>query len=176
MNQYLVMTIISPDRPGLVDNIASLIRYHDGNWLESRMCKLGGQFAGILRVEINSEQKTSLLAALKALKGQGITIVAHPESASLEAPDHAKVSIELIGQDRPGIISEITKVLAKHKVNVEELNTERISAPMSAEPLFQASAKLHIPANCDLPALRADLETITAELMVDMLFGRPAKA
>ncbi|MDR0533489.1 MAG: ACT domain-containing protein [Verrucomicrobiales bacterium] len=176
MNHYLVMTIIGPDRPGLVDNVASLVREHGGNWLESRMCKLGGQFAGILRVEIDANNEVPLLAALQKLESQNIAVIANPETANDETADIAKVSIELIGQDRPGIVSEITKALARHKVNVEELTTERLSAPMSAEPLFQASATLHIPAGTDIPALRADLETITSELMVDMIFGKPARA
>ena len=48
----LVMTIISPDRTGLVESIARTVAENGGNWLESRMCRLGGEFAGILRVEI----------------------------------------------------------------------------------------------------------------------------
>jgi glycine cleavage system regulatory protein len=174
MNRYMVMTIISADRPGLVDQVAALVRQHGGNWLESRMCKLGGQFAGILRVEIDAGHEAALLLALRALGAQGIAVTAQPEAADRDPAGAAKVAMALVGQDRPGIVSEITRVLARHRVNVGELTTERVSAPMSGELLFQASATLQLPADCDLPALRADLETITAELMVDMIFGQSA--
>ncbi len=44
----LVLTLIGPDRPGLVEAVAEPIAAHGGNWLESRMAHLAGQFAGIV--------------------------------------------------------------------------------------------------------------------------------
>jgi glycine cleavage system regulatory protein len=75
----------------------------------------------------------------------------------------------LVGHDRPGIVSQISGALARHMVNVEELDTECVSAPMSGEPLFQAKAKLRLPDGCDIPALRRDLERIAGDLMVDFI-------
>ena len=67
MQRMLVMTVIGPDRTGLVDSVAGLVAEHGGNWLESRMSRLGGHFAGILRVEVPSEKEPALVAALKRL-------------------------------------------------------------------------------------------------------------
>jgi glycine cleavage system regulatory protein len=163
----LVMTIISPDRTGLVESIARAVADHGGNWLESRLCRLGGEFAGILRVEIPAEKKSSLLAALQTLQTNGLQIVVRDTAAPATAAGR-QTSLEIVGADRPGIVREITSALAKAGVNVEEFASELTSAPMSGESLFKATARLQLPERCDLAALKRDLEKIAADLLVDV--------
>jgi glycine cleavage system regulatory protein len=166
----LVMTVIGQDRPGLVDAVARLVVEHGGNWLESRMCQLGGEFAGILRVSVPAEQEAALGRALEQLKAQGLTVVARA-SREPQAPEPRRLArFEIVGQDRPGIVHNISSALASQGVNVEELNTECVSAPMSGETLFKAEAKVHVPASCDMARLRADLEKIASDLLVDFTF------
>lgn len=167
----LVMTIISPDRTGLVEAIARVVAEHGGNWLESRMCRLGGEFAGILRVEIAAEKKAELLAALQKLQQGGLQIVVRADQSAAAAPAGKQTQLEIVGSDRPGIVRDITSALARAQVNVEEFSSELVSAPMSGEPLFKASARLQLPANCDLAALKRDLEKIAADLLVDVSFA-----
>ncbi len=168
MQRALVMTMIGPDRPGLVDSVAAQVAEHGGNWLESRMSRLGGQFAGILRVEVPEENEASLVAALKGLSSQGLTVVAHPDRPQALAEPVRLNVLEIVGQDRPGIIREISHALARYGVNVEELHTETASAAMSGETLFKARARLRIPAACDTAALRQELEKIAADLIVEL--------
>lgn len=165
----LVMTIVGPDRTGLVESVARVVAEHGGNWLESRMCRLGGEFAGILRVEIATDQKPLLLAALQNLSG--LNVVVQPGQATSAAAPGRQTELEIVGSDRPGIVREITSALARAHVNVEEFFSEVVSAPMSGETLFKASARLQLPANCDLAALKKDLEKIAADLLVDVSFA-----
>jgi glycine cleavage system regulatory protein len=76
--------------------------------------------------------------------------------------------LEIVGQDRPGIVHQIASTLASYGVNVEELETECASAAMSGETLFKAQAKLSIPAVCDSAALGQELEKIAADLIVEI--------
>jgi glycine cleavage system regulatory protein len=176
MQRLLVMTIIGQDRPGLVETVAALVAQHGGNWLESRMSRLGGQFAGILRVEAPSENELPLIAALEKLSAQGLTVVVHPDRETL-IPNSSKFSrLEIVGQDRPGIVREISRVLAAHAVNVEELETERASAAMSGESLFKATARLSIPDQCDGLKLRNDLEKIAEDLIVEISLAELVEA
>jgi glycine cleavage system regulatory protein len=168
MNRTLVMTIIGPDRPGLVEAVAALVARHGGNWLESRMSRLGGQFAGILRVETPVEQQAALVDALKQLNSAALTVVVQPdEEAGPEVPRCLHL-LELTGQDRPGIVRQIAGVLASDGVNVEELETELTSAAMSGETLFHASAKVSFPPNCDVSRVRSKLERIAEDLIVEI--------
>jgi glycine cleavage system regulatory protein len=167
----LVMTIIGPDRPGLVEPIAGIVADHDGNWLESQMARLGGHFAGILRIQAPANREPGLTQALRALATQGLTVVVHPDRP--DAPGRAQFSalLEIMGQDRPGIIRQISRTLATFGVNVEELHTECLSAPMSGETLFKAVAKLRLPADRDAAELRKALEKIASDLLVDISFA-----
>jgi glycine cleavage system regulatory protein len=166
----LVMTIISPDRTGLVESIARTVAENGGNWLESRMCRLGGEFAGILRIELPADKKSALLAALQKLQTNGLQIVVRDDAATT-ATSGKQTSLEIIGADQPGIVREITSALARAGVNVEEFSSELTSAPMSGESLFKASARLQLPDKCDLGALKKDLEKIAADLLVDVSFS-----
>jgi len=162
------MTVIGPDRTGLVDSVAALVAEHGGNWLESRMSRLGGHFAGILRVEVPEEGEKKLVAALEGLASRGLTIVVHPDQAA-SAPKAPRVSVlEIVGQDRPGIVSQISHALASFGVNVEELETECGSAAMSGETLFKARARLSIPESCDAAEIRQKLEKIAEDLIVEI--------
>lgn len=165
----LVMTVIGADRPGLVQLVAACVADHGGNWLESRMCHLGGQFAGILRVEVAQERADELAKALAQLERSGLRVIIHAEGAMVSAPPGGAVAtLEVVGHDRPGILRSVSGVLAAHGVNVEELASERVSAPMGGGTLFQARATVLMPASASLAAVRADLEKIAADLMVDL--------
>lgn len=164
----LVLTLIGPDRPGLVEAVAEVVANHGGNWLESRMAHLAGKFAGILRVEIAEEKTQALLASLASLGARGLKITAEPSSeASLLLTGRA-LELELVGLDRPGIVREISQLLASSGANVEELATDRTSAPMSGEMLFSAKARVHLPKDADLGMLRVALERLASDLVVEI--------
>ncbi len=167
MQATLVLTVIGRDRPGLVECLAGLVAGHGGNWLESRMSRLGGEFAGILRLTLPEGREEELRHALSALGPSGLTVLVKRDEAPEPAPRQI-VTLELVGQDRPGIIKQIAAVLAAREANVEELITECVSAPMSGEPLFKASARLALPPGCDLAHLRTDFERIASDLLVDI--------
>ena len=167
MPTSLVLTVIGKDRPGLVESLSQTVADHEGNWLESRMSHLAGQFAGILRASVPDAKAEALAEALEALSAEGLRVVverSHDDDTS-ELP---LLSLELVGADRPGIIREVSQALARAGINVEELATECTSAPMSGETLFHATAKLRVPTGSDVEALREELERLANDLMVDL--------
>src|SRR5436189_3656702 len=99
----LVMTVIGVDRPGLVQMVATRVADHGGNWLESRMCRLGGQFAGILRVEVPAAQRDGLVNALRTLEVDGLRVIIHAEGADRGGGKGVLAKVEIVGTDRPGI-------------------------------------------------------------------------
>ena len=170
----IVITVIGADRPGLVELVAARVADHGGNWLESRMCRLGGEFAGILRIEIPADKKSALLAALQKLQANGLQILVRDDAKTGGNISGQQTKLEIVGSDRPGIVREITAALARAGVNVEEFSSEVVSAPMSGETLFKATARLLLPEHCDLAALKRDLEKIAADLLVDVSFAELA--
>ena len=164
----LVLTILGQDRPGLVDTIAQTVTNHNGNWIESRMARLAGQFAGILRVEVDAAQAATLTAAITALSSGGLETTVHSDVAEIHATELPTIKLSLVGQDRPGIVREITRVLATHGVNVEELITECTRAANTGQLLFQAEAELRLPDGLSADTLRAALEQVASDMMVDL--------
>jgi glycine cleavage system regulatory protein len=164
----LVLTVLGADRPGLVESLARVVAEHGGNWVESRMAHLAGHFAGILRVEVDADRADALTAELKALGAAGLESIVHPDRVGTTPVDLPLVQLELVGQDRPGIVREISRVLAAQGVNVEELHTECVAAPTTGQSLFRASARLRLPAGVSEASLRTALEAVAADLMVDV--------
>ena len=166
----LVLTVIGNDTSGLVDALADPIARHGGSWDRSHMARLAGQFAGIVVVSVPDDNVTALQASLDGLNAQGVldVQVAIASSSTEDVPTENVLRLELIGQDRPGIISEISAALATRNVSILELETNTLSAPMSGEPLFEAKATLRVPNELPLDQLRETLEDIANELMVDL--------
>lgn len=161
----LVMTIIGPDKPGIVEAFAEQVASHGGNWLESRMAHLGGQFAGLLHLSVPDGQVDELMAGLRSVEGMEVHLqTSNPVAAS--SPKLRTANLDLVGHDRPGIVRAISHVLAEYGVNVEELETTVESAPMAADLLFKATATLGLPDGVSVDDLREALETIASDLMV----------
>jgi len=169
----LVLTVIGPDRPGLVELLARTVAEHEANWIESRMSHLEGQFAGLLRVSVASDRTAALSNALTELEAMGLRVMTRASEGPSLPPSHRSLRLDLVGQDRPGIIRDLSRALAARRVNVEELLTSCSSAPMSGEVLFEATADLRIPQDVSLDELRETLETIATELMVDLTLDDP---
>ena len=163
----LILTVISADRPGLVESLAQAITRHGGYWLDSRMARMAGQFAGILRVDVPADQGEALRTELENMGSGGMNIQL---AVSGQADDQplATLMLSLVGNDRPGIVHEVSAVLARHGVNVEQLETSCEPAPMSADLLFRANARLGLLPQTDANALRADLENLADDLMVEL--------
>lgn len=164
---HLVVTVIAEDQPGLVERIAQCIAGHGGNWLESRMSRMAGQFAGILRVAVPVDRRAALEEGLRALEGQGMRVLLAGSGVE-PAGDWQSIHLSLVSNDRPGILRDITRLLAEHGVNLERLETAVLPAPMSSEPLFHAEALLAVPRALALETLQRRLETLADDLMVDL--------
>jgi glycine cleavage system regulatory protein len=172
----LVLTLIGPDRPGLVAALAEPITAHGGNWLESRMAHLAGQFAGILRVEVPDAKAAALADALRRLEGQGLRVTVESGPRPAASPARRTLVVDLVGLDRPGLVREVSRVLAERGVNIEELVTDRTPAPMSAELLFRSRARVDVPEGLDASELRARLEKLAQDLMVQVTLAEPDEA
>ncbi len=164
----LVITLIGPDRPGLLGLVADVVRQHGGNWLDSRMAHLAGQFAGIVQVDVAEHNLDGLIAALKQLDTHGLRFLIENNRDTPPPSPGTLVSLSVIGNDRPGIVQQVSQVLAAHSVNVEEFDTEITSAPVAGGKIFRADAKLCLPQTLTLDQLQEALERIATDLMVDI--------
>jgi glycine cleavage system regulatory protein len=166
MNCYLVMTVLGCDQPGLVSSLADTVSAHGGNWLESRMARLAGQFAGIARIECPAERVDALIRELQAPGDSGLTVIAVREDA-VEPAARRTIAVNVVGNDRPGIVRELSAAVAQAGGNIEELTTGLESAPMSGHPMFRAHGIISIPEDTETDVLIAAIEHLGGDLTVD---------
>ena len=170
MQSSLVLTVLSSDRAGLVKSIAEAVKAHHGNWQESRMVHLAGQFAGLAHVTLPQENVADLKQALQALQNDGLQILV-TNSDTTASRSITPLTLELLGLDRPGIIHDITRQLAALNVNIEELESEQRAAPMSSELLFYAHLTLGLPEGVTAEDVQGVFEAMPDPLMVDITFS-----
>ena len=173
MHRTVVMTLLGPDRPGLVESLAEKVRTCEGNWLESRLCQLAGQFAGIVQLQLPAGRTADFEKALAALETD-TGLKCHLNTSDVSADSGRMLMLDVVGQDRPGIVFAVTDILAEFGVNVESMDSVCESAPMSGETLFKASLRVRIPEHTDFSALERRLTDIGDELMLDVHLDAPS--
>jgi glycine cleavage system regulatory protein len=168
MPSPLVLTFLGRDRPGLVNAISEKIADHGGTWLESRLAHLAGEFAGIVLVGAPEKNIAELTAALGDLEAGGLQVtVKRSESAPAET-NTTSLDLALFGNERPGIVRDVTQALTALGVNIEEFSSSLESAPFTGLEMFRANARLRVPSGVSSADVQKTLERLAAEIMVDL--------
>lgn len=165
----LVITVIGPDRPGIVSAISDKAVEFGANWTDSLMANFAGQFAGIVQLQVPAPQCEALMAALRTLDSP-VMRVAVAMGERVTAAASRRLKLDLVGNDHPGIIHSISSQLARRGISIEKLQTLVVSGAWSGEQMFQMHASLIVPLALDTDELRAGLESLANELMVDITF------
>ena len=167
----LVVSIVGADRHGIVSLLADRAQRYGANWAASRLTRLATEFAGTVHFEVPRENADALANALRGLESSGLQIVI-ARSDGAKVPDSLRsVELELIGEDRVGIVSRLTKILAERSVSIESIHTEIIRSGVSGKQTFKIEAHLLVPVALSVDALRVELGALASEMMVDIALG-----
>mgnify|MGYP001456465422 FL=1 len=167
MAESLVITFVGVDRPGIVQDLTAMVHGQQGNWLESKMSRMAGKFAGIALIEVSRERLDALKEELQGIPDVSVIV----EMTDTQDSDAGMLSYQLniVGLDRQGILQEVTNELSRKNINVIELETRVNSAPMSGDKMFHADASVLVPSSVDLIDLHDRLDAVTDDLGVDIL-------
>ena len=171
MQSSFIVTFIGDDRPGLVEQLSSAIERCGGNWQESRLSQLGGKFAGLVLVSLPEDTGDNPEHTLKGLASSGISVRVTPATGGVTASEGRRITLAVLGPDRPGIVREISRALAAEHVNVIEMESEVSSAPMSGELLFRAEILAEIPRGASQEALSDALDGIAEQMTLEIDLG-----
>ena len=168
--EKIIITLFAKDRPGIIRSLSNTVLDNRGNWLESSLSRLCGQFTGIVHIEIEAANKASLISALKALSNDGIDIAVQ-DAQGVKADEGEVNGLQILveANDRPGIINEITESLARENVNIDNIDTEVASASMAGYAIFRAHLFLAMPDDLSDNDLEEILEGVSDDLMVSIL-------
>ncbi len=167
----LVLTYVGDDRPGLVSAVSEKIAAFGGTWLESRSARLAGNFAGILRVNVPEANLPGLERALRDLTPAGLSLTIERGRREAAAASARLISLDILGNERPGIVRDVTRALSALGVNIEEFESGLESAAFTGVEMFRAHARLSAPETLPLEELQRALERRAGEIMVDLTVG-----
>jgi glycine cleavage system regulatory protein len=162
-----VISVLGDDRTGLVAAISEAVDRHGGNWERSHMTQLADKFAGVVLVTVPDTKAEGFAETLESLETQGVLEVA-VEEAGQQDHDQQTIEVRIVGNDHPGIVHELSSLLASKGVSIDDLQTDTSSAPMAGGMLFEAVARLRLPNGLDAATVVRDLEAVAADLMVDV--------
>ena len=171
--ETLVLTVIGDDRPGLVSALSACVDARGALWQRSQMSRLAGKFAGVVEVVVPTGNVNDLMADMDGLADQGLVVTIARTSMPPAIPTQ-RLSLELVGTDRPGIVATVSALLSARQISIDEFASSTTHAPMAGGMLFEVHAVLAAPAGLDQSELRADLEALADELMVDVSLDEPS--
>lgn len=164
----LVLSVVGSDRPGLTKALAAAVLSAGGNWLESHLSRLGGLYVGSVLVELAADQTEALRAAVSAVDAQGLEVRIAPALETAAPAPGEEFQFSLVGQDRPGIVDQVTAALSGLSANIETFTTWTAPEPHAGGVLFHMQAQLRLPPGLAAGRVQAALEDISAEIMVDI--------
>jgi glycine cleavage system regulatory protein len=168
-----VLSVVGSDQPGLTNALAAAVLSAGGNWLESHLSQLGGLYVGSVLVELDSGSIEALRSAVRAVDAQGLEVRVVSATGGASAAGEA-LQIGLVGQDRPGIVNQVTAVLSELGANIEAFESWVSAEPHSGIPLFHMEARLRLPPELPVARAQSALQEISAEIMVDISVTVPA--
>jgi glycine cleavage system regulatory protein len=164
---HLVLTVVGDDRPGLVNALAEQVAAHGGNWERSELAELAGAFAGIVLVDLPDDRVEALTAALASLDGM-LRVTTHGGQAAPAASGSRALELTVLGNDRPGIVRDVSATIAGHALSIDTFRSRTLEAPMAGGTLFEATVAFRVPVDADAAAVTAALEQLAGEIQVDL--------
>lgn len=165
---HLVLSVVGDDRAGLVSTLAQNVAAHGGNWERSELAELAGAFAGIVLVSISDDRVSALTEALAQLDGL-LRVTVHAGTTLEPVPAGRPLSFTVLGNDRPGIVREVTAAIAAHALSIDSFRSRTIDAPMAGGTLFEATVSVSVPREADAVAITSALEELAGEIQVDLV-------
>lgn len=160
----LVLTIIGRDRAGVVASLADVVRFHEGNWKRSELAEIAGTFAGVVVVEVGDDHVDELLTNLLFLRDQGLHVTAQQVEEPVAAPDADEVFLRLTGDDRPGIVHEVSTAISEAGISISRLGTVTDLPGQDGRKQFEITVRLTVPVGADLDGVLDSLGQVAAGL------------
>jgi glycine cleavage system regulatory protein len=161
----LIIGLVGADKPGLIDSIAQKVYTAEGNWLSSNFSHMAGQFAGFAEVQVPIDAIDTLTKTLSNIPDLHIQV--HGGDKTKET-DSSLVSIDVVGNDRKGIVQELSSTLNSFELNIVKFESRCESAPNWGSILFKAKAIIHTSEQFDLDELQEALENIANDIVVEL--------
>jgi glycine cleavage system transcriptional repressor len=172
LKEYMILFLIGKDRPGIVDEVSTLLFDKGANIEDSRMATMGGCFSIMTLFSCTLEQLKAIQRGLKGLESEEFETSLHKAEDPSALPGRAELpfGIAVMAMDHPGIVQKIVHILHNHDVNIQSLNTHVTRAPLSGAPIFNLNLKAGIPVKRSIAKVKEELTALAGEMNLDLTF------
>ena len=172
MTKYFILLSSGKDRPGIVDDISTLLFDKGANIEDSRMAVMGGCFSSMTLFSCTQEQVEAIRGGLEDLRGLGLEAHVHHAEDPTRGPMLAGLPLkfEMTAMDHPGIVQRVVRMLRNNDVNIESLETQVMGAPLSGAPLFDLRLEAKVPADKSIGKVKEQLADLASEMNLDLVF------
>jgi len=170
MLNYLVISAIGTNQPGLVQSFSKAIKDCGCNIVDSRMTVLGGEFAMILLLSGTWDAIAKIENVFPRLEENlHLTIISKRTEARKKTTNFMPYAIEVVSIDHPGIVHDIAQFFSSHDINIEDLYTASYTAARTGAAMFSLHMTISVPINTSIAALRGEFVDFCDQLNLDAI-------
>jgi glycine cleavage system transcriptional repressor len=168
----MILFVIGKDRPGIVDDVSTILFEGGANIEDSRMAVMGGCFSVMILFSCIPEQLEVLKADLKGLEKLGLELSLHRAEDPTDVPRQAMLPLkmEVLAMDHPGIVQKVVHLLRQYDVNIESLTTRIAQAPLSGAPIFNLNLEMGVPSEKSIVEVKEALDRLAADMNLDLRY------
>ncbi len=172
MQNYLVVSVVGSDRPGIVDELSQLITEYGGNINDSRMTVLGGEFAVIMLLSGTWDAIAKIENGLSRLaKKQELMLSLKRTTERNTQAATMQYGIEVVAMDHPGIVHEVARFFSRSNINIDDMHTSSYAAPHTGAPIFTMNITISVPSDVSIAVLRGEFFEMCDALNLDAIMG-----
>lgn len=164
MNVQIMVTINGSNQVDLVKILSEKTHNLDGQWLKSKISHIDDYFAGLIKIEISSDNVKNLIAEFKAL---GIKVEVTPLEPGSQGPT-TYLDLNIDAKDRPGLVGQISQVLSDHSIKIENMESHRLGGADIGGAIFTCQFKIAVSESFNKELLISSLQEIAADLVIDL--------
>lgn len=168
MQNYLIISAIGHDKPGIVQKISKIVLDNGCGIEDSRMMVLGGEFSVIMMTSGNWNHIAKLENAVKAAAAELDLAVTLTRTERRETkPTLMPYAVEVVAIDHPGIVHHVTDFFSRRQINIEDLSTDSYHAAHTGTPMFSMNIAIDVPSELSLSELRMQFLSFCDEYNLD---------
>lgn len=174
MKKYMILFLLGKDRPGIVDDVSSILFQKGANIEDSRMASMGGCFSIMILLSFNAGQLEAIKVGVNELGKLGFETSLHEAEDPTATPREATLPLKLdvTAMDHPGIVQKVVHILRHHNINIISLDTQVTRAPLSGAPLFDLYLEAEVPVEKPIAKVKEELMGLAAEINLDLSFKK----
>ncbi len=173
-NKYFAVFVLGTDGPGIVADVSKALFELGANINDSSHTIIGNQFAMLLLISIapnyTAEKIQNVFQHITSQRGLTIHVqqLNHDDVYRRSTDPGQLCVIHLYGADKPGIVYQVTNLLASNKVNITDLSTRRFGNEL--KPIYIMYLEAEVPLNVDTRKLGSDLNNLASSLNVEIKY------